>query len=66
MRYFDYEKVAQEAGIAPDKMAKLTSIIRQEFPKDDLMFELHVLRACMAIREGQLSIDEALKSAPSE
>lgn len=66
MRYFDYERIAQEAGISPDKMAKLITIIRQEFPKDDLMFELHVLRACMAIREGRLGIDEALKSAPSE
>lgn len=66
MRFFDYSKVAKEAGIPPDKLAKLISSVRQEFPKDDMMFELHVLRACLAIRDGHVSIEEALKSEPLE
>lgn len=61
MRYFDYEKVAREAQIPPDKMAKLLWLIRKEFPQDDLMYELHILRACMAIRDGYLDLEEALK-----
>jgi hypothetical protein len=66
MRYFDYRKVAKEAGVAPDKMAKLISAIRKEFPKDNMMFELHVLRACLAIRDGHVSVEDALRSEPSE
>lgn len=66
MRFFDYKKVAEEAGIPPDKMAELVSIMRREFPKDEMMFELHVLRACLAIRDGHVTIDEALKSQTSE
>ncbi|MFQ5852967.1 MAG: hypothetical protein ACE5JU_20595 [Candidatus Binatia bacterium] len=66
MRFFDYKKVAEQAGIPPDKMAELLSIMRREFPKDEMMFELHVLRACLAIRDGHVTIDEALKSQPSE
>lgn len=66
MRYFDYRKVAKEAGIAPDKMAKLISTIRKEFPKDNMMFELHVLRACLAIRDGHVSVEDALRSERSE
>ncbi|MFQ6006794.1 MAG: hypothetical protein ACE5OQ_14985 [Woeseia sp.] len=66
MRFFDYKKVAEEARIPPGKMAELLSIMRREFPKDEMMFELHVLRACLAIRDGHVTIDEALKSEPSE
>jgi hypothetical protein len=66
MRYFDYRKVAKEAGIPPDKMAKLISAIRKEFPKDNMMFELHVLRACLAIRDGHVSVEDALRSMSSE
>jgi len=47
-------------------MAELLSIMRREFPKDEMMFELHVLRACLAIRDGHVTIDETLKSEPSE
>ncbi len=66
MRYFDYRKVAKEAGIPPDKMAKLISAIRKEFPKDNMMFELHVLRACLAIRDGRVTVEDALRPEPSE
>jgi hypothetical protein len=60
MRYFDYGKVAAEAQISPKKLARLRSAIRHEFPKDDMMFELHMLRACTAIRDGYVTIDQAL------
>ncbi len=61
MRYFDYETVAREAQILADKLARLLLLIRQEFPNDDLMYELHVLRACMAIRDGYLDMEEVLE-----
>jgi hypothetical protein len=66
MEYFDYETVAREAKIPPKKMEKLLALIREEFPHDPLMYELHVLRACMAIRDGRINIDEALKNKPEE
>lgn len=62
MEYFDYESVAKEAGIPVDKLEALRIMIRQEFPHDDMMYELHLLRACMAIQEGYATIDEALRS----
>ncbi len=66
MRYFDYRKVAKEARIPPAKMAKLIAAMRKEFPKDNMMFELHVLRAWLAIRDGHVSVEDALRSEPSE
>jgi hypothetical protein len=60
MRYFDYGKVADEAGISPRKLTRLEVAVRREFPRDDMMFELHILRVCTAIRDGYVTIDEAL------
>ena len=62
MRFFDCEKVAREANIPPDKLENLRHLIRQEFPRDEMMFELHLLRACMAIKGGTLTIEEALRT----
>jgi len=60
MDYFDYEGVAQEAGIPDDKLAALCRQVREEFPYDDMMYELHVLGACMAVQDGYATIDEVL------
>lgn len=65
MHYFDYEKVAREANISPAKLEELRHLIRQEFPQDKMMYELHLLRACMAIKSGILTVDEALRPGPA-
>ena len=65
MRYFDFEKVAAEAGIPAERLAELCKMMRGEFPRDDMMFELHVLRACMAIRDGRLRLEDALAGEPT-
>jgi mRNA-degrading endonuclease YafQ of YafQ-DinJ toxin-antitoxin module len=62
MKYFDYESVAHEAKIPEDKLRKLVKLVRQEFPHDPMMAELHMLRACLAIRDGHIRIDDALKN----
>ena len=64
MRYFDYEKVAREAHLSSDQLKALCHLIRKEFPTDDMLYELHVLRVCMAIKQGALTIDEALQAEP--
>ena len=64
-KYFDYEKTACEDQIPPEKLDELRDMVRQEFPRDEMMYELHLLRACMAVRDGVLSIDEAMRPEPS-
>lgn len=61
MRYFDYEKAAREAKIPAEKMAELSRIVREEFPKDEMMYELHLLRVCMAVQQGLVTVEEAIK-----
>jgi hypothetical protein len=63
MRYFDYETVAREAGIASDKLDQLVNLFTLEEPNDSMLAELHILRACMAIRAGRLTLEEALRDA---
>lgn len=60
MRYFDYEKFAQEANIPSDMLDKLRKIIREEFQHGEMMYELHLLRACRAIQEGVVTIEDAV------
>ena len=62
MHYFDYQKLATEAKISKNKLDELGKAIRQEFPKDDMMYELHLMRVCMSIRDGHLNVDEAIRS----
>ncbi len=61
MRYFNYEKIASEAGVSADTLAALREKVRQEFPKDDMMYELHLLRVCVALKDKRLSLEDALK-----
>ena len=62
MQYFDYESIAKQADISSIKLTELGKIVRQEFPQDDMMYELHLLRACMAIQQGYITIDQAIQS----
>jgi hypothetical protein len=61
MKYFDYQSIAREAKIPEPKLRKLVDLIRQEFPNDPMMAELHALRACQAIRDGHIQIVDAIK-----
>ncbi len=60
MHFFDYERVGREAGIAPDMLAELCRLMRAEFPRDEMMYELHVLRACLAIKDGMVRLEDVL------
>lgn len=62
MQYFDFEKVAREANIPKDTLAELCRMMRAEFPHDDMMYELHVLRACLAVRDGRIRVEDLMPS----
>ena len=60
MSYFDYEEAAREARIPAQELEELRHLIKREFPRDEMMYELHLLRACMTIKNGVLTIEQAL------
>ena len=62
MDYFDYERVAREAGITPDELAQLEAATRLDYPGDQMLFELRMLRTCKAIRDGYCTVAQALET----
>ena len=57
---FDYKNAAARAGIPSAKLDRLTALMRAEFPNDETMAELHVLRAILAVEQGAASLEEIL------
>jgi len=45
IEYFDYQKVARELNVRDTTLKKIEEEVKAEFPKDKMMYELHVLRA---------------------
>ena len=45
IEYFDYQKVAKKKNVPDITLKKVEKEVKKEFPKDKMMYELHVLRA---------------------
>ena len=45
IEYFDYQKVAKEMKVPDSILKKIEKEVKEEFPEDKMMYELHVLRA---------------------
>ena len=45
IEYFDYQKVAKEMNVPDTTLKRIEKEVKEEFPKDKMMYELHVLRA---------------------
>lgn len=45
IEYFDYQKMAKEMNMPDVTLKKIEKEVKEEFPKDKMMYELHVLRA---------------------
>ncbi len=61
MEYFDYESVAHEAKLSPEQIQAILAAVRRDYPSDEMLLELHALRACRAIRDGVLTFDEVVE-----
>ena len=45
IEYFDYYKAAEEMLIPQEIVTRVENDVKNEFPDDKMMYELHVLRA---------------------
>jgi hypothetical protein len=57
---FDYVTVARRAAIPEAQLERLCALVRAEFPSDEMMAELHILRALLAIERGDTTLEEIL------
>ena len=58
---FDYPVAARRVGLTDEQLDRLGKQIRLEFPDDEMMFELHVLRAILSVESGRVSLDQILQ-----
>jgi hypothetical protein len=56
MQHFDYRPAAQQANLSAVDLARLEALVRADYPQDDMLFELHVLRVCIALRDGRVRL----------
>ena len=63
LEYFDYRTTARDAGIDDDQLRLIEKMFRADYPSDDMLYELHVLRACQSIRDGLTTLDAVLRDA---
>jgi len=47
---FDIKKVIKKISISKKELQKLEKEIKQEFPNDRMMYELHLLRALSSMK----------------
>ena len=47
---FDIKKVIKKINISKKELQKLEKEIKQEFPNDRMMYELHLLRALGSVK----------------
>jgi hypothetical protein len=58
---FDYLTAARRAGIPQEKLDQLCALFRTEFPADEMMAELHILRAVLSVERGDVTLEEILR-----
>ncbi len=58
---FNYEAIAKRINLPEERLSEIGKIIRKDFPRDEMMFELHMLRILMALERKDLTLEDLLK-----
>jgi hypothetical protein len=58
---FDYTTAASRVGISSEDLDRLVALMRAEFPGDEMMVELHVLRTVRAVDRGDVTLLDVLR-----
>jgi hypothetical protein len=56
--YYDLERAIQEAALPADTIQQILEEVRAEFADDEMMYELHVVRALQAEAASRMSREE--------
>ena len=59
---FDYVAAARRAGISQEALDRVCALVRAEFPADDMMAELHILRIILSVERGDATLEAILGS----
>lgn len=62
---FNYQRIADDLKLSKVQLSRLEQTVRLEFPNDEMMFALHMVRVLNTIKRGHLSFDDAIKQKQS-
>lgn len=61
--YFDYRPAAAAAGLSPAQILAIQRLFEADYPSDLMLRELHILRACNAVRDGHAKLQDIMDQA---
>ncbi len=63
MQVFNFEEAKRQSGLSAPELAQLEERVRREFESDEMIFELHLIRVLKALKEGWVTLEEALSES---
>jgi hypothetical protein len=57
----EYVSAAKRADVSSEELDRLIALTHAEFPADEMMVGLHVLRAVQAVERGDVTLPEILR-----
>lgn len=57
---FDLQRLKTESGLSPQILEQLERIVREDFPDDEMQFELHLMRLLRALKTGRITLAQVL------
>ncbi len=49
---YDVETAFRRSGLSPTEIQRIKRQVRKDFPNDDMMYELHIIRILNAMKKG--------------
>ncbi len=56
---YDIEAAFKRSGLTLEEFERIKSEVRSDFPNDDMMFELHIIRILNAIKKGYWRVENS-------
>jgi hypothetical protein len=56
---YDVETAFKKSGLSPAVIQKIKLQVRKDFPNDDMMYELHIIRILNAMKKGYWKVGDS-------
>ena len=57
---FDYESLEKQLNLPEETVKRIRKVVRKEFPEDDMMYELHLVRIYNSLKNRRITIEDIL------
>jgi hypothetical protein len=56
---YDVEAAFKKSGLSKAEIQRIKRQVRKDFPNDDMMYELHIIRILNAMKKGYWKLDDS-------